>query len=92
MMAIMKALNVERCMWGTDSPISNIRGKATSFADSFHWFYESDFIGKDMNKPKQFFTIGVENLIATKQACDLLNLSTKKIEDLFYNNSNLLLK
>lgn len=92
MMAIMKALNVERCMWGTDSPISNIRGKATSFADSFHWFYESDFIGKDMNKPKQFFTIGVENLIATKQACDLLNLSTKKIEDLFYNNANLLWK
>ncbi len=92
MIAIMKQLSVERCMWGTDSPISNLRGKALSVANSFHWLYESDFIGKNINQPKQFFTIGVENLLATKQACDLLDLSPKKIEDLFYNNANLLWK
>lgn len=92
MMAIMKQLNVERCMWGTDSPISNYRGRAVSFAGSFHWFYDTDFIGKDMNQPKQFYTIGVESLMATKQACDLLDLSPKQIEDFFYNNANLLWK
>lgn len=92
MMAIMKRLNTERCMWGTDSPVSNYRGKALSFANSFHWFYDTDFIDKNMNQPKQFFTIGVESLMATKQACDLLDLTTKQIEDLFYNNAALLFK
>ncbi len=92
MMAIMKELNVERCMWGSDSPISNIRGKAVSFADSFHWFYQSDFVEKTANSPKKFFTVGVESLLATKQACDLLDLSPKKIEDFFYNNADLLWK
>ena len=61
MMAILKRLGGERCMWGTDSPVSNYRGKALSFANSFHWFYDTDFIGKDMNKPKEFFTIWQPN-------------------------------
>lgn len=92
MMAIMKELNVERCLWGTDAPIAHMRGKAVSFAGSFHWFYESDFLGKQINSPKEFYSVGVESLMATKQACDLLDLSPKKIEDLFYQNADLLWK
>lgn len=92
MMAILKQLNGERCMWGTDSPVSNMRGRAVSFADGFHWFYDTDFIGKDMSMPKKFFPVGIEALMAVKQACDLLDLTPRQVEDLMYNNADKLWK
>ena len=83
---IMRKCGVDRCMWGSDYPISRLAGKAISIADSFYWITQDDlarFAG-----PTQFHSwlVGTENLMALRQACLMLDLGRKDIEKLFYKN------
>ena len=84
---IMRKCGVDRCMWGSDYPISRLAGKAISIADSFYWITQQDlarFAG-----PTQFHSwlVGTENLMALRQACLMLDLGRNDIEKLFYKNA-----
>ncbi len=83
---IMQKAGVEKCMWGSDYPISNSHGKCISVGDTSHWFYSADCKNAP-GVPESFCLIGLENLLAVRQACLLADLSEDKIEDLFYNNA-----
>lgn len=86
MFKIMQKVGVERCMWGSDYPVSAMHGKAISIGDTFHWIYESECDGHRA-LPKKFWLIGIENLMALRQACLLAELSKSDIEKLFYHNA-----
>ena len=86
MLQIMKKAGAERCMWGSDYPICREHGKVVSVGDGFHWIYESDYKNSKV-KPDKLWLIGIENLMAVRQACILADLPESKIEDLFYNNA-----
>ena len=84
---ILKTCGTDRCMWGSDYPISRLAGKAISIADSFYWITENDlarFAG-----PTQFHSwlVGTENLMALRQACLMLDLGRSDIEKIFYQNA-----
>ena len=87
MFQIMRKVGVERCMWASDYPISRSAGKAISIADSFYWIITRDL--DQFAGPTEFhyWQIGTENLMATRQACLMLDLNQDAIEDLFYNNA-----
>lgn len=87
---IMKKAGVKRCMWGSDYPVSNMRGKAVSLADSFYWIYKDDFDRFESKTAIKNWLVGIENLMAVRQACIMLELGSKDIEDLFYNNANVI--
>lgn len=87
MFQILNKVSKERCMWGSDYPISIMRGKAISLADGFYWIYEKDLANFSAATPIHSWLVGVENLMANRQACIMADLTADQVEDLFYNNA-----
>ena len=85
--AILKAAGTKRVLWGSDFPISMMRGKCISIADSFLWLYREQL--QKMESKTLFYAnlVGVENLVALKQACQMLDIDRNGVEDIFYNSA-----
>jgi glutamate-1-semialdehyde 2,1-aminomutase len=92
MFQIMRKCGIDRCMWGSDYPISRFAGKAISLADGFYWINEKDLA--QFGGPTEFHSwlVGTENLMAVRQACLMLDLGHSDVEKLFYKNAMNLLK
>lgn len=90
MMACIKATGGKRVMWGSDYPITLVRGKVVSFNDSFAWITGascdalSDLFARYNVQP---CILAQENLLAVRQAALLFDLDRTQIEDIFYNNA-----
>lgn len=84
---ILRKCGVDRCMWGSDYPISRVAGKAISIADSFYWIGEQDL--ERFAGPTEFhaWLNGTENLMALRQACLMLDLGHSDVENIFYKNA-----
>jgi glutamate-1-semialdehyde 2,1-aminomutase len=87
MMQIIKKTGTQRTMWGSDYTVSRYCGKAISLGDSFYWIYKKDLEAFSGATSFSSWLVGIENLMATRQACMLLDLDRKAVEDLFYGNA-----
>ena len=87
MMQILKKIGVTRCMWGSDYNVSMAEGKAISIGDSFYWINRKDIESFESKTTLHTWHVGTENLMAVRQACQLLDIKGKEVEDLFYNNA-----
>lgn len=85
MFQIIKKCGTSRVMWGSDYPISNIVGKAISIADKFYWIDEKT--SPEIANSVEMIKVFDENILAVRQASIMLELTTKEIEDIFYNNA-----
>lgn len=90
MISILKKAGSSRCMWGSDFPICSKLGKAISIGSSFYWIYEDDKCFSSFDLPSGFWPIGLENLMAVRQACIIAGLPAREVEDIFYNNASAL--
>lgn len=88
--SVIKSAGVEKCMFGTDYPICNLKAKSVSYADKFFWLYEKDFLSLGGNFPT--YKLGKENLMAIREAFIMLDLKAKDVEKVFYNNAYELFK
>ncbi len=87
MVEIIRQLGVGRVLWGSDFPISLIRGKCVSVSDGFLWL-EEDHLALERPAPlPDLMYVGLENLLAVQQAAYLSQLSDKDIEAIFYDNA-----
>lgn len=84
---IFHKVGKDRVMWGSDYPVSVMRGKAISLADGFYWIYEKDLANFTAATPIHSWLVGIENLMATRQACIMADMTATEVEDLFYNNA-----
>ena len=89
--AIIRILGHERLMYGTDLPISHMRGRSLSAADTFIWLYEQTPVWKENHSLIEPVLIGLEHLRSLKWACWSENLTDSQVEDIFYNNAAKLL-
>ena len=91
MFMLWKKAGTEKCMWGSDYPISQLSGKAVSLADSFYWIGEKDL--ESFAGPTEFHSwlVGTENLMAVRQAAQMAELSEDAVEDFFFNNAQRIL-
>lgn len=87
MIQVIKKAGVKRCMWGSDYPIAQARGKVISLGSGFYWIYEKDLAKFSSVTPVDHWLIGLENLMAVRQACMLADCSRSEVEDLFYGNA-----
>jgi hypothetical protein len=74
-------------MYGSDFPISHIRGTNFGAGDSFIWI---DPASSQWNQPKgriEPLLIGIEHLRSVKYACWSERLSDRQVEDIFWNNA-----
>ena len=84
---ILRKCGVDRCMWGSDYPISRLAGKAISLADSFYWIAAKDLERFSGPTEVHSWLVGTENLMALRQACLMLELGRSDIEKLFFGNA-----
>ena len=73
-----------RCLWGTDFPIANGRGKAFSLGNTFQWLYERDL---ETIKAPGAWPMIIETMMALRQAAILAELTPAQVEDVLYNNA-----
>jgi len=85
--AIVRVLGKDRLLYGSDFPMSVIRGRAVSIGDSFLWLDETNTkFTADYAKIDPTL-VGYESLRALKIACLNLGLRDKEVEAIFWGNA-----
>ncbi|QDU40111.1 3-aminobutyryl-CoA aminotransferase [Maioricimonas rarisocia] len=84
--AIIRATGTTRLMYGSDFPISEIRGKAISVGDGFMWLYQHN-VDWDSWPHGEHNLVGIESLLALQQACRTMCLADRDIERIFSTNA-----
>ena len=84
--AILRTFGTTRLMYGSDFPVSDMRGHAMSLGDGFWWLYENqiDFSQWTLGRPTK---VGLQSLLALQQACRTLHLRDEDIEHIFCSNA-----
>ena len=82
MAACIMATQAKRVLWGSDYPICMHRGRAISWGVGQLWFVD-DMIQEGNGG----CLLAAENLLATRQACHLLDLDATQVQDIFFNNA-----
>lgn len=88
--AILRATGVTRLMCGSDFPVSENRGRAVSIGDGFAWLYEHNVAWNEWPHGRPI-PVGLESLLALKQACRTMCLNDGDIERIFSKNARELL-
>jgi glutamate-1-semialdehyde 2,1-aminomutase len=86
--AIIGTFGATRLMYGSDFPLSEARGRAINLGDGYHWIYETDWTDGGSGVPT---LVGLESLLALKQACRRMNLRDSDVERIFRTNAHDLL-
>ncbi len=84
--AIFRAFGPSRLMFGTDWPVCAVRGRCVSVGDGFFWMYEHtvDFSSSRFCRPT---LIGIESLLALRQAVRTCTLRDGEVEQIFYRTA-----
>lgn len=86
---ILEQFGPGKLLWGSDFPISQIRGKCITIGDGFFWLDpQSCDWTKSLGNP---VWVGIESIRALKMAADNFGLSESDISDIFYHNAHRLL-
>lgn len=91
LVAIVREFGPRRLMWGSDFPVSEIRGRCVTVGDGFAWL-QPDTVLWDKTGPHGRPTlVGLESLRAVLAACDVLGLDAADRQDIFADNARRLL-
>jgi glutamate-1-semialdehyde 2,1-aminomutase len=84
--AVIRTFGMTRLMYGSDFPITESRGRSLSVGDGFFWIYEhnTEWNGWPHATPQ---LIGIESLLALRQAARTMHMTDTDIEKLFRNNA-----
>lgn len=90
MEAILKTCGVSRLMYGSDFPVSELRGRCLSVGEGFFWLHDhnANWEGWRHAQPR---LVGIESLLALQQACRTLCLKEQDVERIFGSNARQLL-
>jgi predicted TIM-barrel fold metal-dependent hydrolase len=87
MEAILGALGPKRMLWGSDYPLSHLRGRCIAVGDQFVWLYENTLDWKTVSHSNiRPYFIGHESLRSLKHAAMTVRLNDTHVEEIFYTN------
>jgi len=89
--SIMRIIGHDKLMYGSDLPVSHMRGRSLSAADSFLWLYEETPVWGEKHAAIDPVLVGLEHLRSLKWACWSERLTDAQVEDVFWNNAARLL-
>ena len=85
--AILREFGPRRLLWGSDFPVSEIRGRCVTVGDGFAWL-QPDTVLWDKTGPQGNPTlVGLEALRALLAAADALGLNAADLQDIFADNA-----
>jgi len=85
--AIVRTLGVDRLLYGSDAPVSHLRGRCVAIGDSFLWLSDANTKFSAAHSRLEPTLVGLESLRVMKLACWNLNLSDSQIEKIFWGNA-----
>jgi predicted TIM-barrel fold metal-dependent hydrolase len=86
--AVIEVLGHERLLYGSDFPISHLRGRCVAVGDGFVWLYDDTLDWSSISfQPLQPVFVGLESLRVLKQAAWHQRLTDTQVEDVFCNNA-----
>jgi predicted TIM-barrel fold metal-dependent hydrolase len=85
--AIVRALGVDRLLYGSDAPVTHFRGRNVAIGDSFLWISSANTNFSASYAEFSPVLIGLESLRVLKLACWNLNLSDTEVEKIFWGNA-----
>lgn len=85
--AILRLIGHRKLMYGSDLPVSHLRGRSLSAADSFLWIYADSPVWGEKHQQVEPVFVGLEHLRSLKWACWSERLSDSAVEDIFWNNA-----
>lgn len=85
--AIIDVMGHGRLLYGSDFPVSHVRGRCVAIGDSFHWIYADEIKLAEKHTELRPVLVGLESLRALRLACWRMRLSAGQIEDIFYKNA-----
>ena len=88
--AILRATGTSRLMYGSDFPVSEHRGTALSVGDGFMWLHDHS-LDWDKWPHGQPTLVGIESLLALKQATRTMALNDRDLDRIFGGNARQLL-
>ena len=86
-MAVIKAFGPRRLLWGSDFPVSAVRGKCVTVGDAFSWICPRRVDDHPEAPECRPILVGLESLRALCLAAQLLDLTPQDLEDIFLNNA-----
>ncbi len=88
--AIVRVMGHERILYGSDFPVSHLRGRCVALGDSFLWLTQENTKLDAAYADVQFALVGHESLRTLKVAALSLGLSDSQVEDIFLHNAEAL--
>ncbi|MED5413733.1 MAG: amidohydrolase family protein [Candidatus Latescibacterota bacterium] len=85
--SIIRLFGHDRLMYGSDLPVSHLRGRSLGAGDNFLWLYEETPVWGEKHVKVQPVMVGLEHLRSVKWACWSEKLTDSQIEDVFWNNA-----
>ena len=83
----IETLSPKRVLFGSDYPVTQLRGRCVAVGDGFYWIYP-ETANLDTAIPKKSETlIAVESLLCLREACEDTGLNEGDIQDIFRNNA-----
>ena len=89
--AILNEFGPRRVMWGSDFPVSEIRGKCVTIGDNFAWISPEAADSYGGAPELRTWPVGLENLRAVLEAADTCWLNDEDRQDVFADNARRLL-
>jgi len=85
--SILAEFGPGRLMWGSDLPVSEMRGKCVTIGDGFLWLNNTTIRWETASPECGPILVGLESLRALREACGALGLDEGGVQDIFYNNA-----
>ena len=86
-LAILKAFGPRRLLWGSDFPVSQLRGKCVGLGTGFAWL-QWDTLRWDSAHVRTCPTlVGLESLRAIREAAEVFGLNEEDVKDVFCRNA-----
>ena len=86
--AALEILGPRRVLWGSDFPISELRGRCVSTGEHFFWLHPACMVPEPRAGAERESTlVGLESLRTLREACEDAGLTRGDLEDLFRRNA-----
>ena len=89
LLAILHEFGPSRLMWGSDFPVSQIRGRAVTLGSGFAWLQPDtiDWKNPNLGGDPDPLLVGLESLRALKTAADEFGLNKDDMQNIFSDNA-----
>jgi len=89
--AILESFGPRKLLWGSDFPVSELRGRCVTVGDGFAWLQRESVQWEQTGPGCAPLLVGLESLRALRLAADIIGLNRGDIQGIFSDNARRLL-